>query len=306
MRRRLSKFFRGFIENPIIGFLSILSGLISLIQFLAAVCNNYFHWNIHVLEIWKAVTNEYIVNGICIVFIIGLFIKCMLSMNAARYRLTNYPIYIKDLIRQTEIITNQLEDNKIYNGNLEFAIKETCEFSIGQLDNLCAIMTQITGAKMSACIKVQLDEEDNQLIDFARSSRTGRKRQNKKPYNGGDTIDNNTDFFSITYGLLEDNVFYQCDLRDFANQCSDNGYRYENSTVDWVKKYKGTAIVPICDVYSGDGKIYGFLCIDTTSGTAFRKKYKASVTNFLDIYADNLSRVVQALIVYINRQSQRP
>lgn len=228
MRRRIRKFFRGFIENPIIGFLSLVSGLISLIQFLAKVCNDYFNLDIHILEIWSTVTNKYIVNGICIVFIIGLFIKCVLSMNAARYRLTNYPIYIKDLIQQTDIITNKLENDKIYNGNLEFAIKEVCGYCIGQLDNLSAIMTQITGAKVSGCIKVQLDEKENQLIDFAITSKTGKRRQDRKTYSEGDTIDNNTDFFSIKYGLLEDNIFYQCDLRDFANQCSGSGYRYEN------------------------------------------------------------------------------
>lgn len=298
MRRHLSKFFRGFIENPIVGFFSIISGLVSLIEILAQICAK-LNLGTHFLEIWNKVGNENIRLGICIAFAVVAVIKCVLSMNAARYRLTYYPLYIKDLILQTEIILAKLTYENEYDGNLKYAIKDACQYCSSQLDNLCNIMSQMTGARVSGCVKVFMEED--QLMDFARSSITGKNRQNKKTCDGGDTIYNNTDFLSIQLGLLEDNSFYQCDLRDFARQLENNGYRYENSTVEWYKKYRGVGVVPICSVYAGEEELYGFLCVDTSSGSAFRKKYKMPTVNILEIYADNFQKVIVGLTDYIDK-----
>ena len=146
MRRHLSKFFRGFIENPIVGFFSIISGLVSLIEILAQICEK-INLGTHFLEIWDKVGNENIRLGICIAFAVVAVIKCVLSMNAARYRLTYYPLYIKDLIMQTEIILAKLTYENEYDGNLKYAIKDACQYCSSQLDNLCNIMTPNDGCE---------------------------------------------------------------------------------------------------------------------------------------------------------------
>lgn len=166
----------------------------------------------------------------------------------------------------------------------------TRDFMIGVLDQLCDIMTQITGKKVCASVKYIVNTNDvNNEIDinkaevktFCRSTNTDTRRGASVSKERPVKIKDNTDFYDILDPESENNgsVFYQRDLKKFDQYLRKIDKKYKNTNENWYKYYFGTIVVPIRInaehlhfTERDDYSIVGFLCIDSKAKDAFLEK----------------------------------
>lgn len=151
------------------------------------------------------------------------------------------------------------------------------------LNLLCDVMTIATGKKVSACIKILVDENGDFVmkknVQWTEENayqktlcRDSKSSTNRADHDGAiRLVKGDSDFSEILFEKKP--KFFAANLSKTPN--------YVNSTRDYEKYYRGTIVVPLSqDIRqhaSSVGKtrtdkmIFGFLCIDSLSTSAFAK-----------------------------------
>lgn len=181
-------------------------------------------------------------------------------------------------------LREEMEENNL---SKEQFLERITSNSIDIMDKIAEILTEITGKKVRACLKLydfiknnEEQTENMKLITFARNG----KKIDKAIEEQKKTIDvvENTDFeyiFNIktVNGNGEEHFFYEKDLvkydKDLKKITKGREY-YKNSNKDWNKIYNTTIVMPLrylrtstLELVSYD--IAGFLCVDAFEKNAF-------------------------------------
>lgn len=190
------------------------------------------------------------------------------------------------------------------------------------LDCLCGILQNNTGEKVYACIKVienysaatDIDKENATVITFCRSRNTDKNRRiNDELHTKSIKVKDNTDFYDILdeESDITNSFFYQGNLSRYDKDLRKVGKKYQNSTEDYEKYYKGTIVAPIkvkksrlYYINGNDGEdIVGFLCVDSPSNNAFRNTEfdKEINTNIVKSFAAEIYVVLNMYHFYLKR-----
>ena len=120
----------------------------------------------------------------------------------------------------------------------------------------------------------------------------------------GVLVSQNTDFISIIQNREGNgSYFYQGNLVKFEKQLHKSGEKYLNTTENWRKYYIGTIVAPIRaanDILfyrteNEDYCIWGFLCVDSLSKSAFPKNKEKDYTHIVKSYASILFNVLSSV-----------
>lgn len=195
------------------------------------------------------------------------------------------------------------------------------------LDYLVETLNNMTGQKVSACVKAiiggnckRISYEDAKVKTFVRSKNTDPARRSLDQQDEqGILIRENTDFMYIVAEDRSkgDSVFYQPDLKEYKKQLRAVGKDYLNSTPHWEKYYIGTIVAPIRIAskrlfYLDKGKskkknrksVYytlGFLCVDSLSENAFTWEQKDNYTYIVKSYAAAMFNILSKNQFYLTR-----
>ncbi len=289
---RLKKFICS-IPLSVINIISVLSGLLTIISFLATVISAVLS------------KPEYLkYSGICfciftVIFGLLYWNKLIKYRQLAKSRLETHSSEMS-LVNQE--VTNTIFDvlrfykaGQLTPALLDLKIK-SCLKSL--LDSLVRIMEVETGQEINACIQLILPAQAEITIDnaqiqtFVRSTKGSPTRsaydaENPEPV----LIKENTDFLQIL--TKKTSVFYEGNLIDYEKQLGQIHEHYLNTHLDWKDSYRGTIVVPIRIQHKflhftkqdKDYQIVGFLCVDSMSTEAFLTRQKRENTDYLQAYA---------------------
>lgn len=201
-------------------------------------------------------------------------------------------------------------------------------FLINQINNLCTILSELTGKEIHGCIKlitpcaqdisgdsVPLNRNSAEVFTFCRTSNTPAARKSADGQHYSAKISENTDFYMILdFENKETNsCFYQSDLERYDRQLQkiNSGYGYQNSTKNWRTYYKSTVVAPIrvanerlfFNNLKTDYSVIGFLCVDSESTEAFRDRSldKYIYSNIVKTFADALYIVLNMYSYYLKK-----
>lgn len=178
--------------------------------------------------------------------------------------------------------------------------------SLSFVDKLSEELTEITGYKIRACIKIvnyfdYVSQSDKvKILTFARSGNTTNIREAMDEHHKLINISDNTDFSEIVENSgngRQRQFFYEKNLRSYNNKLMQEGKSYKNSNTAWENDYITTIVCPIRARRKSDDNIYdlrGFLCVDSLSEDAFDNEYS-------DFCLDLLKGLSDILYVYFDK-----
>lgn len=200
------------------------------------------------------------------------------------------------------------------------------------LDYLVDTLKEMTGHEISGCVKAiiggncnRISYEDAKVNTFVRSHNTNPARKSLDQQDEeGVLVRENTDFLEIVAEdrSKNDSVFYQPNLKEYAEQLKSIGKVYKNSTPCWDKYYIGTIVAPIRiaskrlfylnnnqkNVRRRKNKnnnsvyyILGFLCVDSLSEEAFTLEQKDNYTFIVKSYAAEMFNILSKNQFYLKR-----
>lgn len=204
------------------------------------------------------------------------------------------------------------------------------------LDYLVDTLNEMTGQKVSGCVKAiiggnsnRISYEDAKVSTFVRSHNTvpARKSLDIRDEQGVLLCDN-TDFMDIIAEdrNKNDSVFYQPNLKEYDQQLKMVGKVYKNTTPHWEQYYIGTIVAPIRIAskrlfYLDNEKkgqtrrrnkknvsVYytlGFLCVDSLSADAFTWEQKENYTYIVKAYASTMFNIMSKNQFYLKRLHDR-
>ena len=277
------------IPNWVINFITIISGLITVITFIISIFSKNYK-----------LINNFLVISLCFI-IICLLMRIRKSNNLRfdsyksvsfnYHKLTHHTrdLYF-DVMRshKKNTLTNVKNLNDLYAINCEQI-----------LDYLCDILSSYCKQDINACIKIITKHDDNiknvKLKTFCRSKNSKSSRGN---YEGNDELSlyDNTDFCDI-FNIDDNNgknYFYQRNLEEYDKQLRKIGREYKNSNKHWREDYIGTIVVPIqlehAKLYSSAKEehynLLGFVCVDSLSDSAFLERHETFNTDIVKSFAD--------------------
>lgn len=203
------------------------------------------------------------------------------------------------------------------------------------LDYLVDTLSEMSGQVISGCVKViiggncnRISYEDAKVKTFVRSHNTNPARRSLDQRDeGGVLLRDNTDFMDIVAEDRDkdDSVFYQPDLRKYAEQLKKIGKVYKNSTPHWDEYYIGTIVAPIRiaskrlfyldnnfpkrrSKKSKKHSVYytlGFLCVDSLSEEAFSWEQKENYTYIVKAYAAAMFNILSKNQFYLKRLNEK-
>lgn len=283
---------------------------------------------------WIEKTWVYLVlvwSVLLIVFLIMMILKyrnsVIIKMNAASLGLSYIMDRTTEVIDKMEHIEEEMESEQnngcsgcemgkaIYRKLLNTVF---VEYVVVVLNKICYIFSGYVSYKVSACLKLVVDPEDNtsgtepHVFTLARNRESAEIRNRDrilKPV----PISANTDFVNIINGSKNGNIrgnaayFYVGNLKKYAEEidrASNGEYKYLNSNPDWDQYYIGTIVVPVgLFLPSKNGKqykVWGFLCVDSLSPKAFTKSQKTINIKLLQGFASIISIAVSIYQKKIN------
>lgn len=200
------------------------------------------------------------------------------------------------------------------------------------LDYLVETLNEMTGQKVSGCVKAiiggnsnRISYEDAKVNTFVRSHNTvpARKSLDIRDEQGV-LLCGNTDFMDIIAEdrNRNDSVFYQPNLKEYDQQLKAVGKVYKNTTPHWEQYYIGTIVAPIRIAskrlfYLDNEKkgqtrrrnkknvsVYytlGFLCVDSLSADAFTWEQKENYTYIVKAYASTMFNIMSKNQFYLKK-----
>lgn len=210
------------------------------------------------------------------------------------------------------------------------------KFLENALDYLVDTLSQLSGQDVSGCVKAiiggncdRISYEDAKVNTFVRSHNTSPARRSlDQKDEEGVLLCENTDFMDI---VAEDrdkcnSVFYQPNLKVYAEQLKEIGKTYKNSTPHWDQYYIGTIVAPIriaskrlfyLDKTSSKKRksknrkkksVYytlGFLCVDSLNENTFGLDQKDNYTYIVKSYAATMFNVLSKNQFYLMRLHEK-
>lgn len=203
------------------------------------------------------------------------------------------------------------------------------------LDYLVDTLSEMSGQVISGCVKAiiggncnRISYEDAKVNTFVRSHNTNPARRSLDQRDEeGVLLRDNTDFFDIVAEDRDkdDSVFYQPNLKKYAEQLRKIGKVYKNSTPHWDEYYIGTIVAPIRIASkrlfyldnnfpkrrvkkSKKHSVYytlGFLCVDSLSEEAFSWDQKENYTYIVKAYAAAMFNILSKNQFYLKRLHEK-
>lgn len=203
------------------------------------------------------------------------------------------------------------------------------------LDYLVDTLSEMSGQVISGCVKAiiggncnRISYEDAKVNTFVRSHNTNPARRSLDQRDEeGVLLRDNTDFLDIVAEDRDkdDSVFYQPNLKKYAEQLKKIGKVYKNSTPHWDEYYIGTIVAPIriaskrlfyLDNNSPKRRaqkskkhsvyyILGFLCVDSLSEEAFSWNQKENYTYIVKAYAAAMFNILSKNQFYLKRLHEK-
>lgn len=203
------------------------------------------------------------------------------------------------------------------------------------LDYLVDTLSEMSGQVISGCVKAiiggncnRISYEDAKVNTFVRSHNTNPARRSLDQRDEkGVLLRDNTDFLDIVAEDRDkdDSVFFQPNLKKYAEQLRKIGKVYKNSTPHWDEYYIGTIVAPIriaskrlfyLDNNSPKRRakkskkysVYytlGFLCVDSLSEEAFSWDQKENYTYMVKAYAAAMFNILSKNQFYLKRLHEK-
>lgn len=210
------------------------------------------------------------------------------------------------------------------------------KFLENALDYLVDTLSQMSGQDVSGCVKAiiggnceRISYENAKVNTFVRSHNTSPARRSlDQKDEEGVLLCDNTDFMDIVAEDRDkcDSVFYQPNLKKYAEQLKKIGKSYKNSTPHWDQYYIGTIVAPIriaskrlfyLNMSSSKKRksknrkkksayyTLGFLCVDSLSENAFGLDQKENYTYIVKSYAATMFNVLSKNQFYLKRLHEK-
>lgn len=203
------------------------------------------------------------------------------------------------------------------------------------LDYLVDTLSEMSGQVISGCVKAiiggncnRISYEDAKVNTFVRSHNTNPARRSLDQRDEeGVLLRDNTDFLDIVAEDRDkdDSVFYQPNLKKYAEQLRKIGKVYKNSTPHWDEYYIGTIVAPIRiaskRLFYLDNNLpkrkarknkrrsvyytLGFLCVDSLSEEAFSWDQKENYTYIVKAYAAAMFNILSKNQFYLKRLHEK-
>ena len=208
-------------------------------------------------------------------------------------------------------------------------------FLENSLDYLVDTLSEMSGQVISGCVKAiiggncnRISYEEAKVNTFVRSHNTNPSRRSLDQRDEKEVfLRDNTDFMDIVAEdrNKDDPVFYQPNLKRYAEQLKEIGKVYRNSTPHWDEYYIGTIVAPIriaskrlfyldnnfSKRRAKKGKkhsVYytlGFLCVDSLSEEAFSWDKKENYTYIVKAYAAAMFNILSKNQFYLKRLHEK-
>lgn len=275
------------IPNWFVNFISIVSGIITVLTFFVAIFSNNF-----------ILSNNLLVISLCFIIICLLLrIRKIKNLWFDSYKSVSFNYHMlthntRDLYFDVMKRYKQKEITNIKN------LHDMYEVNCKQiLNHLCDILFNYCKQDVNACIKIITKQDDDirkvKLKTFCRSSNSKSSRGNYEENNELLLYDN-TDFCEIFDTDNNKNYFYQRNLEEYDKQLRKINKEYKNSNTHWRDDYIGTIVVPIqlkhSKLYNSSKEEYynilGFVCVDSLSDSAFLERFEAFNTDIVKSFAD--------------------
>ena len=231
----------------------------------------------------------------------------------------NYYWFLHDYRNAVNKLESEYKTNTLTEELLHGEVKNYLEISLNYLSDT---LSALTGKPVCSCAKLIIGGdvagvkyERASIRTFARSHNTNRERSANDVRNGknGVLVSENTDFISIIQNSKGNgSYFYQGNLVKFEKQLHKSGEKYLNTTENWRKYYIGTIVAPIRaanDILfyrteNEDYCVWGFLCVDSLSKSAFPKNKEKDYTHIVKSYASILFNVLSKYQYYLLQLNQ--
>lgn len=231
----------------------------------------------------------------------------------------NYYWFLHDYRNAINKLENEYKTNALTEELLHGEVKSYLEISLNYLSDT---LSALSGKPVCSCVKLIIGGdvagvkyEKASIRTFARSHNTNRERSANDVRSGknGVLVSENTDFISIIQNRKGNgSYFYQGNLVKFEKQLHKSGEKYLNTTENWRKYYIGTIVAPIRaanDILfyrteNEDYCIWGFLCVDSLSKSAFPKNKEKDYTHIVKSYASILFNVLSKYQYYLLQLNQ--
>ncbi|MEY8233642.1 hypothetical protein AALA82_18805 [Oscillospiraceae bacterium 50-16] len=297
------------IPLAIINAISVISGILTIISFLATALSAIFS------------KPEYVKKSGSVFLVCTLVFGYLYWKKLVKYRelaQQRLSVHSTEMALVNEKITETVFDilhfykaKQLSHALLDTKIKNSLQ---ALLDSIERMMLMDTGRTVSACIKLILPSEENLNLDnayvetFVRSTRCDLTRNtNDVQDSAPDLIKSNTDF----YNILSDNLiaFYQGDLLEYERELARVGKHYMNSHLNWQEHYLGAIVVPIKIQHQflhftkkdKDFQVVGFLCVDSMAKDAFLPRQKDENIAFLQAYASLIYILLNKYQYYLSK-----
>lgn len=290
--KRIKKVLDG-IPPSIINFISVVSGILTIVSFTVTVLSAFFS---------KVELLRY--SGVfCAVF--AIVFGCLYWNKLIKYRQLakkRLEVHSQEMALVDEKVAETLFDilhfykaKQLTLALLDTKVKASLQ---ALLDSLERIMEIDTGQVVNACIKLILPAQTEITLDnariqtFVRSTKSSLARSAYDVNNSEPVyVKENTDFYQIFAKKAE--YFYEGNLLDYAQRLANINERYKNTHLGWEDHYRGTIVVPIRIQHKflhftkqdKDYQVIGFLCVDSMSTDAFLPRQKKENIAFLQAHA---------------------
>lgn len=289
---RIKKFISD-IPLSVINIISVISGLLTIISFIATAVS---------AVLFKPTYLKY--SGICfcvftIIFGYLYWNKLIKYRQIAKARLV---VHSQEMSIVNQEVANAIFDilhfhkaRQLTTILLDTKVKTSLT---SLLDSIVRIMELDTGQEINACIKliqpseIEITLDNARICTFVRSTKGGLMRsaydvEHPKPV----LVKDNTDFLQIF--TKKASYFYEGNLIKYSEKLAEVREHYLNTHTDWKDCYRGTIVVPIRIQHKflhftkqdEDYQIIGFLCVDSMSTEAFLERQKKENIAFLEAYA---------------------
>jgi hypothetical protein len=246
-----------------------------------------------------------------LVLSIVFFLKILKIKKVSTKRLE---VFSESFHRLTDMMRNEFYDMKIQHDkgslSVDYLLEKLKNCSQASVDILSNCLSVSTTYDIYSTIKYfDTGSPDPHMLDdklevttLCRSFNQPKARiDNDRP----SKIIDNTDFLNI----FKDSKphFYATDLRKHSVEIKrTTGSPYQNSNLNWSDQYLSTIVVPIRikrkyiePDYGGDGfEIFGFLCVDSKSTSAFQDDDIQHYINLVKAFADCLYKFFDRFIFY--------
>lgn len=299
--------------QEVIGFLANLGTIGSILYPLICVAYALFQKQ-SIEEIpWKDILFPVFI----LLFVFTLF---RYGIKASNYRKIqsivsrNYYWVLHDYRNAINKLESEYKTNALTEELLHGEVKNYLEISLNYLSDT---LSALTGKPVCSCVKLIIggdvagvEYEKANIRTFARSHNTNRERSANDVRSGknGVLVSENTDFISIIQNSKGNgSYFYQGDLEKYEKELHKSGEKYLNTTENWRKYYIGTIVAPIraannilfYRTENEDYCIWGFLCVDSLSKSAFPKNKEKDYTHIVKSYASILFNVLSKYQYYL-------